>query len=115
MAIARKSSRFFNLIVNVMEAMSGAGEAAPVLRIVTGIDGPNLMVSVEDSGPGFEPGNAGRMFESFYTTKPAGMGMGLSISRSIVEGHGGRLWASAKLPRGATFQFSIPMRAERAA
>jgi len=104
-----------NLILNAMEAMSGNGEEARVLRIATGIDGSNLVVTVEDSGPGFQQGNIGRMFEAFYTTKPAGVGMGLSISRSIVEGHGGRLWANTKNPHGAVFQFSIPMRAERAA
>jgi len=99
-----------NLMLNAMEAMSGNGEEAQVLRIGTGIEGADLVATVEDSGPGFEPANIGRMFDAFYTTKPAGMGMGLSISRSIVEGHGGRLWANAKNPRGAIFRFSIPMR-----
>ncbi|MNU01614.1 Sensor protein FixL [compost metagenome] len=62
-----------------------------------------------DSGPGFEPNCAERVFAPFYTTKPAGLGMGLSICRSIIDAHGGQLWASANLPRGAVVQFTVPV------
>jgi len=64
-------------------------------------------VAVQDSGPGLSPENLERLFDPFYTTKPGGMGMGLSICRSIIEAHEGRLWASANEPRGAVFQFTL--------
>ena len=67
-----------------------------------------VLVAVRDSGPGLAPEHLERLFEAFYTTKPTGMGMGLSICRSIIEAHGGRLWASANEPRGAVFQFTAP-------
>jgi len=70
------------------------------------------VMSVHDSGPGLNPANPEGIFESFVTTKPDGMGMGLSISRSIIEAHGGRLWATANLPRGAIFQFTVPAGAD---
>jgi signal transduction histidine kinase len=64
-------------------------------------------VSVRDSGPGLPPANLEHVFNAFYTTKPSGLGLGLSICRSIIEAHGGRLWASANLPCGAIFQFTV--------
>jgi signal transduction histidine kinase len=67
-----------------------------------------VLVAVRDSGPGLTPDSADRLFESFYTTKPGGLGMGLSISRSIIEAHQGRLWASANTPPGAVFQVTLP-------
>ena len=67
-----------------------------------------VLVAVQDSGPGLSPKSFDRVFDAFYTTKPGGVGMGLSICRSIIEAHGGRLWASANDPRGATFQFTVP-------
>ena len=67
-----------------------------------------VRVAVRDSGPGVRAGNLPHLFSAFYTTKPGGMGMGLSISRSIIEAHNGQLWASANLPRGASFQFALP-------
>ena len=73
-----------------------------------------ILVAVEDSGPGIEPENIDRVFKAFYTTKPDGIGMGLSICRSIVEAHGGRLWATANVPHGATFQFTLPVKTETA-
>jgi len=73
-----------------------------------------IRVAVEDSGPGIEPENIDRVFKAFYTTKPDGIGMGLSICRSIVEAHGGRLWATANVPHGATFQFTLPVNADTA-
>jgi PAS domain S-box-containing protein len=98
-----------NLIINAIEAMSDLGDGARELLISTGkIDSDGVLVTVRDSGPGLAPATLERVFESFYTTKPSGLGMGLSICRSIVEAHGGRLWASADIPRGATFQFTVP-------
>jgi len=65
-------------------------------------------VAVRDSGPGINPTHLERVFEAFYTTKSSGVGMGLSICRSIIDGHGGRLWAEPNEPRGAVFQFTLP-------
>ncbi len=67
-----------------------------------------MLVTVQDSGPGLDPADIGRLFDAFYTTKQDGMGMGLAISRSIVEAHGGRLWATPNAPTGAMFQFIVP-------
>jgi C4-dicarboxylate-specific signal transduction histidine kinase len=98
-----------NLIINAIEAMSATSEGSRELLISTGIaEAGDVLVAVRDSGPGFEPAALDRVFDAFYTTKPSGMGMGLSICRSIIEAHGGRLWASANAPRGATFQFTLP-------
>ena len=71
-------------------------------------DSEEVLVAVRDSGPGLAPESVDRLFESFYTTKPVGLGMGLSICRSIIEAHHGRLWATANIPRGAVFQFTVP-------
>ncbi len=68
----------------------------------------SVLVAVRDSGPGIDPGHLERVFEPFYTTKTTGVGMGLSICRSIIDAHGGRLWADANTPRGAIFQFTLP-------
>jgi PAS domain S-box-containing protein len=98
-----------NLIVNAIEAMSAASEGPRELTIATALhDADGVLVSVSDTGPGLAVDDAERLFEPFYTSKASGMGMGLSICRSIVEAHGGRLWASANVPRGATFQFTVP-------
>jgi C4-dicarboxylate-specific signal transduction histidine kinase len=97
-----------NLIVNALDAM-GAAEGPRQLLISTGpVDASGVLVAVEDTGPGLEPAVLERVFESFYTTKPTGLGMGLSICRSIIEAHGGRLWASTNQQRGTTFQFTVP-------
>jgi PAS domain S-box-containing protein len=99
-----------NLIVNAIEAMSGAGAGPRELSIRSGTDGsPHVLVAVRDSGPGLEPKSVDRVFDAFYTTKPQGLGMGLAICRSIIEAHGGRLWATANDGRGATFQFVLPI------
>jgi signal transduction histidine kinase len=71
-----------------------------------------VLVSVTDYGVGISAENADRLFNAFFTTKSGGMGMGLSICRSIMEAHGGRLWATANIPRGATFQFTLPVNAD---
>jgi PAS domain S-box-containing protein len=98
-----------NLIVNAFEAMSGVGEGPRELLISSEkVESGDALVSVRDSGPGLAPATGERLFESFYTTKPGGLGLGLSICRSIIEAHGGRMWAGANAPRGAVFQFTLP-------
>jgi PAS domain S-box-containing protein len=98
-----------NLIVNALEAMGADDEGPKELLISTGKAEPSgALVAVQDSGPGLEALMLERVFESFYTTKPTGFGLGLSICRSIIEAHGGRLWASKNRRRGATFQFTLP-------
>ena len=99
-----------NLILNAVEAMSGMKEGARELVVTTGRNEPrDILVLVADSGPGLPPAEQDNLFKAFYTSKPNGLGLGLSICRSIVEGHGGRLWASANAPRGAVFQFTLPV------
>jgi PAS domain S-box-containing protein len=98
-----------NLIVNALEATGAASEGPKELLISTRKDeSGGAVVAVQDSGPGLGAAMLERVFESFYTTKPTGLGLGLSICRSIIEAHGGRLWASANKQRGATFQFTLP-------
>jgi PAS domain S-box-containing protein len=99
-----------NLILNAIEAISETNEGPRELLITTEkAASGDLLVAVRDSGPGLALGTLENLFQAFHTTKPTGLGLGLSICRSIVEGHGGRLWASAKLPRGAVFQFTLPI------
>ena len=99
-----------NLIVNAIEAMSGIKERPRQLTIVSSSDGPDTVsVEVRDSGTGLVPAHAPRVFEAFYTTKPEGLGVGLSISLSIVEAHGGRLSAAANAPHGTVFVVSLPV------
>jgi PAS domain S-box-containing protein len=101
-----------NLVVNGMDAMNTVEESKRVLLIrghrETRDGRLETLVRVQDAGTGFKPEEVGRLFEAFYTTKPQGMGMGLAISRSIIEAHGGRLWAEANQGPGATFLFSLP-------
>jgi PAS domain S-box-containing protein len=122
-----------NLLMNAIEAMSGAGEGPRELgvssqkvtepsgeskeqrrqdRALPDAEWTHLLVSVRDSGPGLDSQRLNRLFDAFYTTKPQGLGMGLAISRSIIEAHGGRLWAKANAPRGAVFHFTLPIRDE---
>jgi PAS domain S-box-containing protein len=97
-----------NLIMNAIEAMSEVSDDSRELMIGSNVDAPGgVTVTVRDSGPGLKPECIDHLFDPFYTTKPTGMGMGLSICRSIVEAHSGRLWATANAPRGASFQFSL--------
>ena len=97
-----------NLIINAVEAMSGVSEGARELLISSSkAESDGVLVSVQDSGPGLAPAGLERLFEAFYTTKPGGLGMGLSICQSIIEAHGGRLWATANIPQGAIFQFTL--------
>jgi len=97
-----------NLILNAIEAMNSLDEGRRELRISTAVNASNaVVVAVRDNGPGLDTAMVDRLFEPFYTTKPGGIGMGLSICNSIIEAHGGRLWAGANEPRGAVFQFSL--------
>jgi signal transduction histidine kinase len=98
-----------NLIVNAIQSMSGVEDGNRELHISTvSIEPEGVCVAVRDTGHGLRPESLPRLFEPFYTTKPDGMGMGLSICRSIIEAYGGRLWATSCEPRGALFQFTIP-------
>ena len=98
-----------NLILNAVEAMSSVEAGARELLISTEQSQANaVLVVVRDSGPGIDPEHLERVFEAFYTTKSSGVGMGLSICRSIIDAYGGRLWADVNEPRGAVFQFTLP-------
>jgi PAS domain S-box-containing protein len=97
-----------NLFLNAAEAMSSVEEGARELLISTEQDQAGALVAVRDSGPGIDPAHLDRVFDAFYTTKSSGTGMGLSICRSIIHAHGGKLWAGANEPRGAAFQFTLP-------
>ena len=97
-----------NLILNAIEAM-GDNKPRDLLIETREKDGANILVSVSDSGPGLDPATVDRLFEPFYTTKKGGMGIGLSICRSIIEAHQGRIWARQNAARGSTFQFTLPV------
>jgi signal transduction histidine kinase len=98
-----------NLILNAAQAMGGVADRTRKVLITTSRTEPNeLCLGVRDTGPGLSAETLPRLFEPFYTTKSGGMGMGLAICRSIIEAHGGRLWAARREPRGAIFQFTIP-------
>src|SRR5271166_2064413 len=131
-----------NLLINAIEAMSEVSEGPRELwvssqkftkmpawprtlqtgeseedvlaaRALAEAEGTHVLIAVRDSGPGLDPKGLDRLFDAFYTTKPQGLGVGLAISRSIIEAHGGRLWAKANAPKGAVFQFTLPIREER--
>jgi C4-dicarboxylate-specific signal transduction histidine kinase len=104
-----------NLIINAIEAMNDVRDARELSISSANDDSRNVLVAVRDSGPGLDPRNLDRLFQAFYTTKPHGMGMGLAISRSIVEAHGGRLWVTPNEPHGAVFQFTLPSGADTVA
>jgi len=98
-----------NLVVNGMESIATSRNGERELSISTGKDeSNNLVVAVRDSGHGLDAANLERVFDAFFTTKPEGMGMGLAISRTIIESHGGRLWTTSNSPHGAVFQFTLP-------
>jgi len=115
-----------NLLINAIEAMSEVGEGPRELWVssekvtevlgkpeedtLAELEGTHVLIGVRDTGPGVDPKGLDRLFGAFYTTKPQGLGMGLAISRSIIEAHGGRLWAVANEPKGAVFQFTLPIR-----
>jgi C4-dicarboxylate-specific signal transduction histidine kinase len=101
-----------NLVMNGIEAMQSVTDRPRELVIRSDQDETQqMLISVTDCGVGISTENADRLFNPFFTTKSSGMGMGLSICRSIIEAHGGRLWATANLPHGATFQFTVPVNA----
>jgi PAS domain S-box-containing protein len=97
-----------NLLLNAVEVMGSSEAGARELLISTEQDHTGVLVAVRDSGPGIDPSHLERVFDAFYTTKSSGTGMGLSICRSIIDAHGGRLWAEANEPCGAIFQFTLP-------
>ena len=97
-----------NLILNAAEAMDSVEEGARELLISTEEDQGGVVVAVRDSGPGIDPERLEQIFDAFYTTKPSGTGMGLSICRSIIHAHGGKLWVETNEPRGVVFQFTLP-------
>ena len=98
-----------NLIVNGIEAMTASVDHPRLLRVSSQMDGHgNVLIAVEDTGAGLDPTKMDRIFDAFFTTKPGGIGIGLSICRSIVEGRSGRLWASPTLPYGSVFRFTLP-------
>jgi PAS domain S-box-containing protein len=100
-----------NLVMNAVEAMKDVSDRRRVLDVATrAVDGRDVLLTVADTGPGIKPEDMGRIFEAFFTTKPQGMGMGLSICRSIVEAHQGRLWASAATPHSTIFHMQLPLR-----
>jgi signal transduction histidine kinase len=104
-----------NLIVNGLEAIAKSkdGTRELIVRSDQDEDG-KLIIAVSDSGEGVDAANLEHVFDAFFTTKPDGMGMGLAISRTIFEAHGGRLWATSNSPKGAVFQFTLPANAESA-
>jgi C4-dicarboxylate-specific signal transduction histidine kinase len=97
-----------NLVLNGVEAMNSVTDRPKVLAITSELVGPGaVQVAVEDTGTGLDPSTADRIFDPFFTTKSDGMGMGLSIRRSIIDAHGGRLWASPRVPCGTVFRFTL--------
>jgi signal transduction histidine kinase len=99
-----------NLIRNGIEAMGVITDRPRHLKVSVGPRGPDqAVVTVEDTGFGLDPTTSDRIFDPLFTTKPGGMGMGLSICRSIVEAHHGRLWVSSNFPHGTTFRFTVPL------
>jgi PAS domain S-box-containing protein len=97
-----------NLVLNAAEAMSVVGDGPRELFVRTALDGDDVRIAVRDSGPGLDPDTRGRIFDAFVTTKSGGMGMGLSVSRSIVDRHHGRIWAEPNEGPGSTFYVSVP-------
>ena len=103
-----------NLIVNGLEAITKSEDGVRELTVSSNQDdASNVIVAVSDSGEGLDQTNVERLFDAFFTTKPDGMGMGLAICRTIIEAHGGRIWATANTPKGAVFQFTLSTNAER--
>ncbi|WP_169747046.1 sensor histidine kinase [Edaphobacter aggregans] len=101
---------FMNLMLNAIEAMKDKGGELTITSRLN--QEGQLMISVSDTGVGLPPEGTGRIFDAFYTTKPQGTGMGLAITRSIVESHGGRVWVTANEGAGATFHFTLLSEAE---
>jgi signal transduction histidine kinase len=100
---------FMNLMLNSIDAMKTASGSRELAIKAELADNQHILVSVSDSGVGLPPNHMHQLFDAFFTTKREGTGMGLRISRSIIEAHGGRLWAAANSPRGAIFNFTLPI------
>jgi signal transduction histidine kinase len=101
---------FLNLIMNAIEAMSPVTDRARVLSVHSDVhDAQDVLIRIEDNGTGIDPDSSARIFDAFFTTKSSGMGMGLAICKSIVESHGGRLWASPARPHGSAFHVVLPV------
>jgi signal transduction histidine kinase len=99
----------FNLIMNAVEAMSAPEIEERSLLVKSDFhETGDVLIMLEDSGPGIDPNDMHRIFDAFFTTKAHGMGLGLSICKSIIESHGGRLWASARIPQGMVFHVQLP-------
>jgi len=104
-----------NLVINAVESMSAADESPRELLVSSAQnETKHVLLMIRDSGPGLDPAKLDHLFDAFYTTKSEGMGMGLTINRSIIEAHGGRIWATPHVPRGATFQVTLPTGRENA-
>ena len=102
-----------NLVMNGIQAMATVFDRRRELTISISPAAPErVQVTIEDTGPGLDPAIVQRIFDPFFTTKPDGLGLGLSISRSIIEAHGGQLWASLRAPHGTAFHFTIPIAVE---
>jgi C4-dicarboxylate-specific signal transduction histidine kinase len=101
-----------NLVINAIDAMKEVNGARELFIQLQPADNEQLLVAVSDTGVGLPPRQADQIFNAFFTTKPHGTGMGLRISRSIIEAHGGRLWAAERYPRGASFCFTLPTKGE---
>jgi C4-dicarboxylate-specific signal transduction histidine kinase len=100
-----------NLVLNGIEAMSAVTQRPRILQVISQLDqSGDVLIAVMDVGTGLDPENMNRIYDPFFTTKPQGMGMGLAVCRSIIEAHGGRLWASPQLPHGSVFRFTVPAR-----
>ena len=105
-----------NVLVNAVEAMNEVGDRSHELEVASGrSDGTDVFVEVRDSGRGVDAATLDHLFDSFFTTKTEGMGMGLSLSRSIIEAHGGRIWAAPNEPHGLALRFTLPIQADRRA
>ena len=98
-----------NLLMNAVEATSAAAESPKEVLVTSRNEASQVIVAVQDSGVGIDPENLNQLFNPFFTTKPHGMGMGLAISRSTIQSHGGRLWAANNSPHGACFSFTLPI------
>jgi C4-dicarboxylate-specific signal transduction histidine kinase len=109
-----------NLLINAIEAMAEIEDEPRILQVSAkrtielSDNSEQILIAVRDSGPGLDMKSLNRLFDTFYTTKSQGLGMGLAISRSIVEAHGGRLWATPNADFGATFQFMLPVQSQKA-
>ena len=102
-----------NLLRNALDAMSAVDDRLKQLTVRTAMSEPDqVTLAVQDSGPGVDPANLERIFDAFYSTKPGGLGMGLSVCRAIVEAHSGKLWATTGTPHGAIFQLTLPVSAD---